>query len=240
MPVFRPDHSRGRVARDGHAMVHSFSSAGWVDRAWMGFGALRVLAGECIGPQVALPPQRRANMQILTWVRCGVLAWRDGDVSGELHAGCVQLLDSGHGIDQAEHNPSPEHPVELVRLWLQPQQLNVEPRRHQLRLDAAGRDGQWQRLAGGDTAAGEAGQDALPLRLDAQVSVARLRPGEALAAGAQRGRRLWLQLLHGHVTVGDQALAAGDAMAWEGEDDPRAVVIAPERPAEILRVELPG
>lgn len=234
MPVLFPAHARGRLQQAGVDSVHSFSSGAWIDRARMGFGALRVLAEECLAPGVALRPQRRANMQVLTWVRCGMLAWSDGDASGELHGGCVQLLDAGHGIDQAERNPSTEHPVELVRLWLQPAALNTAPRRLQGRFDGAGRDGRWQVLAAGDAV------DALPLRLDARVSVARLRPGEGLPVDAQPGRRVWLQVLHGNVAIGDRALAAGDALAWEREDDPQAMVISPERPADLLRVELPG
>ena len=235
MPELFPAHARGRLQQAGVDSVHSFSSGAWIDRSRMGFGALRVLAEECIAAGVALPPQRRANMQILTWVRCGMLAWSDGDASGELHGGCVQLLDAGHGIDQAERNPSAEHPVELVRLWLQPASLNTVPQRREAWFDGTGRDGRWQLLAAGGATA-----DALPLGLQAQVSVARVRPGEALEAGVPHGRRVWLQVLSGNVEVGAHALAAGDALAWHGEDDPHATLRAAQRPAEVLRVELPG
>ncbi|QCO68463.1 hypothetical protein E5843_13045 [Luteimonas yindakuii] len=240
MPVLFPAQTRGRLQQAGIDSVHSFSSAGFVDRKRMGFGALRVLTEECIAADTALPPQRRANMQVLTWVRCGVLAWSDGDASGEVPGGCVQLLDAGHGIEQVERNPSAEHPVDLVRLWLQPAVLNTAPRRLEGWFDGTARDGRWQMLAAGDADAGDTTDGALPLRLDAQVSVARVRPGEGLAVGVRPGRRVWLQVLYGNVKIGEQALEAGDALAWDREDDPHATIFASQRPAELLRVELPG
>ena len=243
MPVLFPAHTRGRLAQAGIDSVHSFSSGSFVDRSRMGFGALRVLAEECIGAGVALPAQRRANMQVLTWVRCGVLAWSDGEAAGELHGGCVQLLDAGHGIDHVEHNPSAEHPVDMVRLWLQPAVLNTTPRKLEAWFDRTGRDGRWQVLAAGDADSGDADNadpDALPLRLDARISVARVPPGEGVAIDVKPGRKVWLQVLHGNVAIGEHALAAGDALAWDREEDPQAEVTAAERPADLLRVELPA
>ncbi len=235
MPVFRPAATRGRLQHDGVDSVHSFSSGDYVDRDRMGFGALRVLADVSVAPGVTLPPQRRANMQILTWVRCGVLAWSDGaGVSGELHGGCVQLLDAGHGSEQAERNPSAEHPVELVRLWLQPETVNAVPRRVEAWFDDADRQGRWQTLAGPDDGAG-----ALPLRGGARVRVARILPEAPLDLAAAAGARAWLQVLHGTVRCGERTLAAGDALEWASppvEGELRAV----GTPADLLLVEVPS
>ncbi|WP_024889205.1 pirin family protein [Luteimonas huabeiensis] len=228
MPLYRPGAGRGRLSHDGVAAVHSFSAGGFVDRAWMGFGALRVLAEETFAPGAAPPAQRRANMRLLTWVRCGALAWSDGDgEAGELYGGGVQLLDAGRGTEQVERNLSDEHPVELLRLWLQPPALNTPPRRIAGSADPAARPGCWCPLLDDEALA------------PARASAARVAPGEAIELRLAPGRWTWLHVLHGRSALGAQALAAGDAVGWT--DEPGVHMLAAlDGPLELLRIEVPA
>lgn len=206
MIAFRPAATRGVTRRDDLERWHSFSSGHYYDPAHMGFGALRVLDSDQVGPAAACSSQRRANMEILTWLIAGKAQWSVASDSGSLEASSLDCLSAGSGIDHVI-SPVGDAGFRSVQLWLQPNRVNLAPRHAVQRLSSSSSDS-LQLLASGY---GEAG--AWPLRSDARVKLGRLGDSETLQLDIAPSHRVWLQVLRGALDVGSTLAANGDGVA---------------------------
>lgn len=201
----------------------------------MGFGPLRVLNEDRLAPGAAYPSQRRANMEIVSIVLAGALAHRDGSGGeGVLHPGDVLWLGAGHGIEHAARNPDTDQPVHLLQAWLQPDRLNAAPASAQWHFDPHLRRARWAVLA-----APEGADAALALRLQAWLRATRLHAGDRVEHPLQAGRRYWLQVTAGEIEAAGQRLGAGDALGFEDERGPLALVGIGEC-SDALLFDLPG
>ncbi len=185
---------------------HSFSCADYFDPAHMGLGALRVLNEDHLAPAAVLPRQRRANMEILCWVVQGSMRYRlDAGDHVTLEAGDVHLLSAGRGCEYQESNASATIQARVLRLWLQPNQVNAVSRDARLRIDTH---------APRCLLASATGRDAsLELRCDASLELIQLAAGEHSQLALLPGRRFWLQVLEGELLLDAVALQAGDGVA---------------------------
>lgn len=210
-PAFTVRRSRDR----GHAhhgwldSYHSFSFADYYDPKHMGFRALRVINEDRIAPKGGFPMHPHRDMEIITWLLDGALEHRDtlGN-GGVIRRGEIQWMSAGRGIRHSEFNPSATEAAHLLQIWIEPDRTGLAPAYHQLDVSAAVQD---QRLT--LLAAPDAGPEAIPLRADARLYVARLGAGEALTWENRPGRHTWLQVAKGALTAADTALGAGDALA---------------------------
>ncbi|MCD9030060.1 pirin family protein [Luteimonas sp. BDR2-5] len=231
--LFRSGDQRGHSRGAGHDSRQAFSGGDYHDPAWTGFGALRVCNEDLLAPGAALPPQRRANMEILELVLDGSVTGSGADGAAvSLPAGTLHLLSAGHGAEHRLANASATQPARVLRLWLQPDRVNASPAASMLDGTPA-TDGSWTTLASPD------GRDGgLALRLQGRLQRARLAPSAALALPVDPARRVWLQVLAGTVDADGRPLLAGDAVGWDGEAaDVR--LVAGDAPADLLLLTLP-
>lgn len=206
MMELRKAAARGHSDAGSLQSWHSFSCAGYFDPAHMGFAALRVLNEDRLAPAAVLAPQRRANMEILSLVVQGSVRYRlDGGDYATLEAGDVHLLSAGRGIEVEEANASASTEARVLRLWLQPNQVNASPRGTRLRIDARA-----PRCVVA-SATGDGGS--LAWRCDARLERIRLAGGDDTQLALRPGRRLWLQVIDGELMLDDLALQAGDGVA---------------------------
>ncbi|HEY4530599.1 MAG TPA: hypothetical protein VIG97_09790, partial [Luteimonas sp.] len=258
-PRLRPAAARGRVVTGGVRVTEAFSRADAIDAAWMGWGALRVLSHQEWVPGARRDDGRIANMERLLLVAGGALDVAAGEAGRHrVGAGGALWIGAGHGLEVGLANASPDAPLRLLELWLQPDRVNAAPvlavrapGQHQ--AAAAG----WDLLAGGDRQVGDTAPAApgaaalamdapLPLRLRAQVLVGRPVAGACLDIRAG-GQRFWLEVLDGEVLArragGDEFhLGAGDGVGWRVGDAaaPVAVLARSTTPPAVLLVVLPA
>lgn len=232
MIVLRPSDARGHVRAGWLESRHTFSFGHYYDPAWMGFGPLRVINEDRVAPGAGFPPHGHANMEILSYVVEGGLAHRDSTGGeGVIRPGELQRMSAGHGIQHSEYNASQDAPVHFLQIWIQPDRLNAAPDYAQKAFPAADRSGRLQLLASPDGA-----QGSLSLRQDARVHGALLAPGDAVEHVLAPGRRAWLQVVKGGVSLNGQALAAGDGA---GAIDEPALRIEATVDSELLLFDLP-
>lgn len=235
MIIQRPSSSRGQTKTDRLDSRHGFSFGGYYDPAWMGFGPLRVLNEDHLAPGAAFDAQRRANMELLTYVVDGELVHRDS-LGGEnaVRAGELQWLSAGHGVEHTESNASDATPAHVLRIWIQPSRLNHEPA--YARHPAADPDARgWVVRAAGDGRA-----NSLPIRQDVRVSQVRLARGATAEYALDASRLYWLHLVSGRATAnGEHVLEAGDALGWQDEDGTLALQGGSDEPALALLFDLP-
>lgn len=235
MILRRPAGERGNVRTGWLDSRHTFSFGHYHDPAWMGFGPLRVINEDRVAPGAGFAPHGHANMEILSYVLSGALEHRDSHGGGGvLRPGEVQWMSAGHGIEHSEFNASQEEPVHFLQIWLQPDRVNAPPAYDQRRFDPAARRGRWAPLA---TPGGSGGS--LAIRQQARLLGVLLGEGEDVPLEPDPCRRYWLHVALGEVAFDGEPLAAGDALALEGESAVRRLQGRGPGTADVLLFDLP-
>jgi redox-sensitive bicupin YhaK (pirin superfamily) len=184
---------------------HSFSFGRYYDPAQMGFSALRVINDDTVAPGAGFDTHGHQDMEILSLVLQGNIAHKDSAGNTEvLPAGEYQLMSAGRGIYHSEFNASNTEPLKFLQIWLQPNQFGGAPGYQQkafgensgltLILSPDGRDG------------------SLTLRQDALLYQLMLASGETEHVSIRPGRKMYLHLISGELTVLGQRLHSGDGI----------------------------
>jgi quercetin 2,3-dioxygenase len=149
------------------------------------------------------------DMEIITYVRQGVLAHRDTLGSeGLIHAGDVQVMSAGTGIRHAEFNKG-DAPLKLYQIWLQPRTVGGAPQWKTRQFPKDDRSGRFVVLASGFPD----DEGALPVRADARVLAATLKAGEHIHHVLASSRSAYLVLASGRVAVNGEPMNAFDGVA---------------------------
>lgn len=203
---------RGRFDHGWLDTQHTFSFAGYHDRARMGFRSLRVINEDVIAPGGGFGMHPHENMEIITYVLDGRLAHRDSlGNQGVIGPGELQQMTAGTGILHSEFNASEAGPVHLYQIWIRPDRPGHPPRYEQ--VPALPEVPNQLRLA-----VAPVGESApLTIHQDARIHLGALDPGGAIEQPIRPGRHAWMQVLRGRVEVGGQTLEAGDAIAASDE-----------------------
>jgi quercetin 2,3-dioxygenase len=193
-------------------------------------GALVVWNDDEIAPGTGFGRHSHADMEIITYVRQGVVTHEDsvGNI-GRTVAGDVQVMSAGTGISHSEHNYSGDA-LKLFQIWLLPRQRGGTPRWGSRRFPKADRAGRLIVLASGDPKNAEA----LPIRADARVLGATLLAGTSLTHMPVGFRHTYLAPAGGVILVNGQRVAFGDGIA--AVDEPE-LTIAAEEDAEFILVD---
>ncbi|MBS7458495.1 pirin family protein [Coralloluteibacterium stylophorae] len=224
--LIRRAGARGVTRRPGLEARHTFSGGDAFDPAWTGVGALRALNVLALAPGADAGPQRRANMDVLTWVLEGAITTGDADPA-PLAAGSIERLQAGHGSAVHEANAAADLPARLLQVWLQPDRVNLPPAR--VRATVPTQPGAHRLAARADAP--------LTLHGDAEVWLLRV-PADAALRHELGSTRAWLHVVAGVVALGPgpEELVAGDGalVAEVGMLELRALA-----PLELLLVALP-
>lgn len=228
----RRGSERGHFDHGWLNTYHTFSFAGYHDRAHMGFRSLRVMNEDWIGPGRGFGAHPHENMEIVTYVLSGELAHQDSLGTGStIRPGELQRMTAGTGIVHSEFNPSTTEPVHLYQIWLFPERAGLEPSYEQKAFPEEERRGRLRLVASPD------GRDgSLTIRQDARLYLGSLEGGEEIPHELEPGRHAWVQVLRGEVRLGDFAMSAGDGAAIAEE---RSLAIRAGGPAEVLVFDLP-
>lgn len=232
MLTVRPAAERGHANRGWLDSWHSFSFADYHDPAHMNFGPLRVINEDWIEPGQGFGTHGHRDMEIITYVLEGQLEHRDSLGNGSIMGyGDVQRMSAGHGVQHSEFNPSKTQAVHLLQVWILPNVQGVAPSYEQKHFEGADKRGRLRLIAAPDGADG-----AVTIHQDARVYAGLFDGAERAALQLDAGRRAYLHVARGAITVNETPLVAGDAALITGE---RAVRIAHGRSAEVLVFDLP-
>jgi len=217
---------------------------GWLDTRWhfsfdsyydpqnVNWGALRVFNDDVVQPGQGFGMHGHRDMEIITCVLEGELEHRDSQGNrGVIHPGEVQVMSAGTGIRHSEFNPSGEKPVHFLQIWVMPRTLGLKPRWEQRQFALAERDGKLRAVVSSGEIAGT-----LRIDQDAQVLTSRLMAGEEVAHQSRAGRKAYLFVIGGGVSVNGQPLVAGDQARIVDETELR---IRAKQDSELILLDLP-
>jgi len=230
MMTIRRANERGHARHGWLESHHTFSFADYYDSQWMGFRALRVINDDLIQPGMGFGTHPHRDMEIITYILSGELEHRDSMGNGRvIQAGELQYMAAGTGIEHSEFNPAQDQAVHLLQIWIQPDQKGVTPRYAEK---------SFQNAPTGKLllAASKTGRDSsIAIHQDADVWLARLKPGDRVKHLLARGRQAWLHLAEGDVSLGGETLQGGDAAAVSEES---ALELTATKPAQVLLFDL--
>lgn len=197
-------------------------------------GGLVVWNDDEIAPHSGFPMHAHRDMEIVTYVRDGVLRHEDNSGgSGEVRAGNVQAFSAGRGIRHSEFNGG-DAPLRLFQIWLLPRRRGIDPRWATKPFADADRAGRLLPLASGFSE----DRHALQIDADARVLGATLLAGGRIEYSLPATRYGYLVPARGSVTVDGghvaQHVGERDGIAIAGETK---IAITAIETAEIILVD---
>lgn len=229
MIYLRKAQDRGHAHHGWLDSWHTFSFANYYDANFMGFSALRVINEDVIDAGQGFGAHPHKDMEILTYVLSGTVEHEDSMGNKEqIPAGEFQIMSAGTGVRHSEYNASKEVPLHLYQIWIIPEENGITPRYDQRRFD----DVQGRQLV----LSPDAREGSLKVYQDMTLSRWALKQGEQGAVEVEAGRRIWIQVVKGDVSVnGEQAITSDAFAVW----DEANLHITAASDCEILLFDLP-
>ena len=240
MITLRKSTDRGYADHGWLKSFHSFSFADYHDPRHMGFGNLRVINEDRIAPGTGFGTHGHRDMEIVSYVLSGELAHKDsmgngqpnGATSGVIRPGDVQRMSAGTGVRHSEFNHAPDATTHFLQIWIEPSAQGIAPGYEQKHFDSAEKRGRLRLIASPDQAEGS-----VLIHQDARVYAGLFDGDERAGLDIGAGRRGYVHVARGAVTVNGIVLQAGDALKMSGGN---ALSIMHGRDAELLAFDLPS
>lgn len=211
----RPADLRGRTELGWLHSRHSFSFGEYFDPDFMGYRSLRVLNDDIVEPGRGFGTHPHQDAEIFTYVIEGELQHKDSMGHGSIiKAGNLQYMSAGDGVLHSEFNPSPEHRVHFLQIWLRPSHLGGEPLYAEKPLGSSAPRNALTLLFSGEKREG-----AMQIRQDAEIYYGRLETGHSVTLKAEPELGMWIQLFRGELDVLGEPLKAGDGASIEGRTE---------------------
>jgi len=232
MTEIRRAGERGHAQHNWLDSWHSFSFADYYDPAHMGFSALRVINEDRIQPGTGFGTHAHRDMEIISYVLEGALAHKDSMGNGSsIVPGDVQRMSAGRGVQHSEFNHAKDAVTHFLQIWIEPSVRGIAPGYEQKHFDAASKRGRLRLVASPDGAEGS-----VTIHQDARLYAALLDGTERARHALAPGRKAYVHVVRGKLTVNGNPLATGDALKASGVAE---VVLEKGAGAEALLFDLP-
>ena len=232
MIELRKSEDRGHANHGWLDSQHSFSFADYHDPQHVQYSVLRVINEDRVAPGAGFPTHGHRDMEIVTYVLDGALEHKDSLGTGSvIRPGDVQRMSAGTGVRHSEYNASQSEPVHFLQIWIVPQTNGIAPGYEQKHFAPADLNGRLRLIASPD------GRDgSVRLHQDALLYATKLNGGANVSHTLGAGRRAYVQVARGSVSVNGKVLVAGDGARVENEIPLR---LDQGQDAEVLIFDLP-
>ncbi len=229
----RKSADRGHADHGWLKSKHSFSFAGYHDPRFMGWGNLRVINEDRIAPGTGFGTHGHRDMEIISYVLEGNLAHKDsmGHIEG-LPPGDVQRMSAGTGVQHSEFNHADGQETHFLQIWIEPNQTGMAPSYEQKAFADADKRGTLRLVASPDGADGS-----LTVHADARMYAGLLDGAETADLALAPGRKSYVYVVRGAVSVNGTPLQTGDAAYLDHET---AIRLDKASDAEVLVFDLAG
>ena len=231
MITIRKAEERGHFDFGWLNTYHSFSFGEYYDPKHTRFRTLRVINEDFVQPGHGFPTHGHRDMEIVTYILQGALEHRDSMGTGSIiRRGDAQRMSAGTGVTHSEANPSPDEPVHLLQIWIFPSEQDMHPEYEEKKFSDEDKRNKLRLIVSPDGSDGS-----VKIHQDAKIYASLLDEREVVVHTLENGRRAWLQVAAGSVTLNDIALKQGDGAAVSGET---SLTTAANEPAEVLLFDL--
>jgi redox-sensitive bicupin YhaK (pirin superfamily) len=228
MTELRLGKDRGHANHGWLDSYHSFSFADYYDPQHMGYGPLRVINEDRVKAGSGFGTHGHRDMEIISYVLEGALGHEDSMGNGStIVPGDVQRMSAGRGVRHSEFNHSKSGLTHFLQIWIEPDRTGIDPSYEQKNFSPEEKRGRLRLIASADAREGS-----VKIHQDASLYA-------GLFDGAERaeltGRKVYVHVARGQITVNGHALNAGDALKTEGK-----VALEQGKGAEVLVFDLPA
>jgi len=208
MIEIRKSKDRGYADHGWLRSYHTFSFADYRDPEHMGFGHLRVINEDRIQPGTGFGTHGHRDMEIISYVLEGALAHKDNMGNGSaIVPGDVQRMSAGRGVMHSEFNHAQGGVTHFLQIWIEPNVTGIPPSYEQKHFDAASKRGRLRLVASPDGREGS-----VKIHQEAFLYAALLDGADREVHKLQSGRRAYVHVARGKLTVSGKLLEAGDAL----------------------------
>lgn len=211
MLKIRKSSDRGFADHGWLKSYHTFSFAEYFDRHHMNFGNLRVINEDYIGAGQGFGKHPHQDMEIITYVISGALSHQDSmGNSSTILPGEVQIMSAGTGVFHSEFNHEKNSETHLLQIWILPKEKGIAPRYGQKSFAV---DNTLKLVV-----SGSGREESLSINQDAEIFLGKFPAGKNEKIKINSGRKIWIQIISGKISVNDLTLENGDAVAIMDED----------------------
>ncbi len=231
MLAIRHSEQRGHANFGWLESRHTFSFGSYFDQRFMGFGPLRVINEDRVQPGQGFGTHGHSDMEIISYVLSGSLEHKDNMGTGSIiQPGDVQRMSAGTGVRHSEYNASDTEPVHFLQIWILPERQGLEPGYEQKVFTNEEKRGQLRLVGSRD------GRDgSVTIHQDVDLYATLLDDGDEIRHELADGRKAWVQVARGSVTVNDLQLYPGDGAALA---EPETLRLAGTSDAEVLLFDI--
>jgi quercetin 2,3-dioxygenase len=230
MTELRPGNERGHARHGWLESYHSFSFADYYDARHLGYGALRVINEDRVQPGTGFGTHGHRDMEILSYVLEGSLGHKDSMGNGStIVPGDVQRMSAGTGVRHSEFNQDRTGTTHFLQIWIEPRAAGIAPSYEQKHFAAGEKRGRLRLIASPDGADGS-----VRVHQDVRLYAGLFEGAERAAHALASGRKAYIHVARGRLSVNGQQLAAGDAL----KTDAHAIELAGGEGAEVLLFDL--
>ena len=191
-------------ANHGWLQSHfSFSFAEYFDRNNMNFGPLRVLNDDIVKPLHGFGAHPHQEMEIVSIVLNGSLKHEDslGNTAVTTFGG-IQRMTAGTGIIHSEVNPSATENVNFLQLWFLPEEYGLTPSYEQTNFDVEKLKNQLLPVVTKNPQS----EQVAHIHQDLTIYLSDLETGKTMTFTQAEGRRIFLFVIEGALTVNGNTL----------------------------------
>jgi quercetin 2,3-dioxygenase len=205
---------RGRANAGWLTSRYSFSFANWYEPSRMGFGVLRVINDDQIAPQSGFGMHPHKDMEIITVVTKGAVTHKDSaGNTGIVREGGVQVMSAGTGVVHSEYNESPDTPLELFQIWIEPKIQGSAPYYAEQHLDILKTQPGIRTFV---LPRANIMPEALGINQDVWISIVSTDDATPVSYEVHRdGNGVYAFVIDGEVTIEKERLLSRDAVAME-------------------------
>jgi redox-sensitive bicupin YhaK (pirin superfamily) len=232
MTELRRAGDRGHAEHGWLESYHSFSFADYQDPEHMGYGPLRVINEDRVQPGTGFGTHGHRDMEIITYVLEGALGHEDSIGNGStIVPGDVQRMSAGTGVRHSEYNHEKQGVTHFLQIWIEPKRNGVEPSYEQKHFGSAEKRGRLRLIVSPDGRKGS-----VSMNQDAFLYAGLFDGDEHARLEIPAGRKGYVHVARGKLTVNGHPLGAGDAL----KTGSGAIEIERGQGAEVLVFDLPA
>jgi redox-sensitive bicupin YhaK (pirin superfamily) len=171
-------------------------------------------------------------MEIISYVLEGELAHKDSTgTASTIKPGDVQRMSAGSGVRHSEFNPSAEHGVHFLQIWILPDRAGIPPSYEEKRFPTEEKRGRLRLIASPDRADGS-----VLIHQDARVYAGLFDGAEQTTLDIANGRWTYVHVARGSIEANGTVLNTGDALKLK---DAKKLALTHGKQAEVIVFDLP-
>jgi redox-sensitive bicupin YhaK (pirin superfamily) len=210
----------------------SFSFGEYFDPNNTAFGVMRVCNYDEVAPGIGFGPHPHNDMEIVTLVLEGAVRHEDNLGNIKITSvGEIQRMTAGSGIIHAEYNASETEKLRALQLWFMPNERGLTPsfvigsfdsnKLNNVLLPVIDPNGS---------------EHIVKIQQDLTLYLSRLDKDKELSFLQTEGRRVFILIMEGLITVNEKTLGAGDTARIESQS---SLALKANEDSFLMLIDLP-